>query len=142
MANQKSMTSGKHIVVLGLFLQIIFFGVFVVTSGLFHQRIVRSPTAESVSVPWQKYMYALYGASGLILVRSVFRIIEFTGGNDGTLASHEIYLYIFDGVLMLGVLVLFNLVHPGDIIGRRAQRDGIILSDRESDGEGLRPSRK
>lgn len=142
MANQKTMNSGKNIVVLGLFLQILFFGVFVVTSGLFHLRIARSPTAESASVPWRRYMYALYGASGLILIRSVFRVIEFAGGNNGTLASYEIFLYLFDGVLMLGVLVGFNVVHPGDIIGRKAQRDGIILSDRESDGEGLASSRK
>jgi len=142
MANEKSMTTGKHIVVFGLFLQIVFFGVFVITSGLFHQRITRSPTAASSAVPWQKYMYALYAASGLILIRSVFRVVEFTGGNNGTLASHEIYLYLFDGVLMLGVLVGFNIVHPGDIIGRKAQNGGVILSDMESDGEGLRSGRK
>jgi hypothetical protein len=142
MAQQKTMESGKHIVVTGLFLQIIFFGVFVVTSGLFHKRIVQSATPESLSVPWQKYMFALYSASLLILIRSVFRVIEFTGGNTGVLASNEVFLYVFDAVLMLGVMVGFNVVHPGAIIGRKAQNDGIILSDRESAMDGLRSERK
>jgi len=142
MAQQKTMTSGKHIVVTGLFLQIIFFGVFIITSGIFHTRIVRSPTHESMAVPWQKYMFALYAASFFILIRSIFRVIEFTGGNAGVLESNEVFLYIFDAVLMLGVMVGFNVVHPGAIIGRKAQNDGIILSDRESAMDGLRSERK
>jgi len=142
MAQQKTMTSGKHIVVTGLFLQIIFFGVFIITSGIFHTRIVRSPTHESMAVPWQKYMFALYAASFFILIRSIFRVIEFTGGNTGVLESNEVFLYVFDAVLMLGVMVGFNVVHPGAIIGRKAQNDGIILSDRESAMDGLRSERK
>ena len=48
-------------------------------------------------------MSVLYVASGLIFVRSLFRLIEYIEGNDGVLLSSEVYLYIFDALLMLGV---------------------------------------
>lgn len=49
------------------------------------------------------------------MVRSVFRVVEYLQGNAGYLLSHEVFLYIFDAVLMLGVMVLFNWVHPSEV---------------------------
>jgi hypothetical protein len=49
----------------------------------------------------------LYIISVLIMVRSVFRVVEYIMGNDGYLLSHGWTLYIFDAALMLGVVVLF-----------------------------------
>jgi hypothetical protein len=78
MGNANTLTTGKRLVVIGLFLQIIFFGVFVVTGGVFHFRIGRSPTPASAVNNWQEYMYTLYAASVLILIRSIFRVFEFS----------------------------------------------------------------
>jgi hypothetical protein len=36
-------------------------------------------------------------------------------GNDGYLISHEVYLYIFDALLMFFVMVIFAIVHPSEI---------------------------
>lgn len=36
-------------------------------------------------------------------------------GNDGYLISHEAYLYIFDALLMLSVMVIFAIEHPSKI---------------------------
>ena len=57
----------------------------------------------------------LYAASGLILVRSIFRVVEYLQGNKGYLISHEIFLYIFDTVLMAAVMVLFAIWYVGDL---------------------------
>jgi len=119
MASADSQNLGKTLVIAGLVLQILFFGLFVGTSILFHRRLALSPTSASLRAPWQKYLWALYAASLLIFIRSIFRIFEFAGGHDGTLMSSEVYIYVFDAVLMLGVMVVFNVVHPGEIIGRR-----------------------
>lgn len=130
MANVKTMNFGKDLVVVGLLLQILFFGIFIVTGGIFHFRIARSPTPASSYENWKSYMYTLYGASILILIRSVFRVIEFSGGNDGVLLRNEVFLYIFDAVLMTGVMVSFNVTHPGRTIGRKTQRHSIRLFER------------
>ncbi|KAH6673223.1 RTA1 like protein-domain-containing protein [Halenospora varia] len=134
MAKASSQNLGKTIVIIGLVLQILFFGVFMVTSAIFHQRLAVNPTTVSRMAPWQKYMFALYAVSALILVRSIFRIAEFAGGRGGALMKSEVYLYIFDAVLMLLVMVILNLIHPGDIIGRNKDvADSMQLSDSTAD---------
>lgn len=132
-----SINNGKHLIVVGLFLQIIFFGIFLITSLIFDRRLRKNPTPASMAINWQKYMLTLYGAGILILIRSLFRVVEFTGGSDGPLMTSEVYLYVFDGCLMLGVLVSLNFVHPGDIIGKKAQESMIGLSDRDTSTEAL-----
>lgn len=108
---------GEHVVIGGLCAQIIFFGFFMIVTIMFDYRIRKAPTAQSLStaIPWQKHLQALYGASCLILVRSIFRVVEYVQGNDGYLLRHEEYLYVFDSVLMFGVMVLFNVIHPSEV---------------------------
>ena len=67
-------------------------------------------------------MYVLYIASRLIMVRSVFRVVEYLQGNNGYFLRHEVYLYIFDAVLMLIAMCLFNWVHPAQIMDLTQQR--------------------
>lgn len=61
-------------------------------------------------------MSVLYVASGLIFVRSLFRLIEYIEGNDGVLLSSEVYLYIFDALLMLGVVAITAVLHPAKYV--------------------------
>lgn len=143
MAKASSMKLGKNLILIGLTLQILFFGFFLICGGIFQYRLVRSPTPSSSRNSWTKYMYTLYAAGILILIRSLFRVIEFTQGNDGTIMTHEFYLYIFDGLLMLGVLVLFNVIHPGQLIGRRFDIESIRLDPRgEESSDGFVAERK
>ena len=108
-------TLGKWIIIVALILQIIFFGFFVVTAVVFQIRgRVHFATLEP-SIRWRKHLYTLYATSIMILIRCLFRIIEYTQGNDGYLISHEIFLYIFDAVLMFSVMVIMSVSHPGDI---------------------------
>jgi hypothetical protein len=99
-------------------------------------RIRKNPTVKSqnLEVPWQSFMYVLYAASALILIRSTFRIVEYVMGQDGVLLDHEYYLYIFDSVLMFVTMVILNVWHPSRIIanpkGSAYGRD--LESSRES----------
>lgn len=34
-------------------------------------------------------------------------------GNSGYLMAHEVFLYVFDSVLMLFLMLMFNVAHPG-----------------------------
>lgn len=112
-----AMEKGERIIIGGLVVQLLFFGCFVVTSATFHVRISRRPTRRILgdSLPWERQLYVLYSSSGLILVRSVFRLIEYAQGNDGYLISHEVYLYIFDSVLMFATMALLAWIHPSEI---------------------------
>jgi hypothetical protein len=79
-----SVNTGKNVVVGGLVLQIIFFGIFVLAAALFHLRILQHPTQRSYDVPfWKKHMASLYVVSILIFVRSIVRVVEYVQGYTG-----------------------------------------------------------
>lgn len=112
----EALDNGAKVIIVGLFIQLICFGFFIVVAVAFHRSINAAPTGLSNgSIPWRKHMRALYLGSFLIMVRSVFRAAEYLQGFDGYLVRHEAYLYIFDAVLMLLVMVLFNWIHPAEI---------------------------
>ena len=112
-----SMRTGEKIIVAGLFLQIIFFSFFVVSSTVFHARCVKRPTPESMDpkMPWQQMVVMLYTVSGLILVRSIFRVIEYIGGNDGYLLRSEWPTYVFDALLMALTMLIFLVWYPSTL---------------------------
>lgn len=108
---------GEKIIVVGLFLQIFFFGIFLVCAVTFHVRIRARPTqrARDAGAAWQRHMAALYLTSVIILVRSIFRVVEYLMGNDGFILQHEYMLYVFDAILMFGVVIIFLFHHPGKL---------------------------
>jgi hypothetical protein len=67
----------------------------------------------------------------LILVRSLFRVAEYVSGNNGYLLRHEGFLYGFDAALMLCVMVIFNVVHPGEITGWKGKDTGHRVAGEE-----------
>ena len=76
------------------------------------------------ALPWRRHMYVLYVTSFLILVRSMFRLVEYVQGEDGYLLSREVFLYAFDAALMLVVMGLFNVVHPSQVTRLYGERVG------------------
>jgi hypothetical protein len=172
MGTLDSMHTGEQIIIAGLFVQLVFFGLFIVVAGVFHYRLVRdiplkkrygcssmfksrrshhiSPTSSTVSraslanLPWKRHLFNLYFASALIMVRSIFRVVEYIGGNAGYLLSHEVYLYVFDAMLMVFVMASFNWIHPSQVteayqkrlrsgspVEPQNSRDGAIGADEE-----------
>ncbi|KAE8396156.1 RTA1 like protein-domain-containing protein [Aspergillus alliaceus] len=116
--------NGEKIVIAGLAIQIAFFGFFIFTSATFHRRVRKLPTERSLELAtsWRKHIHVLYAANILIMIRSVFRLIEYAMGNNGYLLRHEAFLYVFDALLMLVVMALFNLVHPSDLLSVRGEK--------------------
>ncbi|KAK0228173.1 putative RTM1-like protein [Armillaria fumosa] len=113
-----SMKTGQYVIVIGLLVQILWFGGFIFVAGVFHYRMRVVPTVTE-KTNWRRLMHVLYAASVLILVRSIFRVIEFAQGNDGYFMRSEVWIYVFDSVLMAGVITLFNIFHPSSYL-----RDG------------------
>lgn len=57
----------------------------------------------------------LYAVSVLIMVRSVFRVIEYAMGYNGCLLKNERSLYIFDALPMFSVVAMFPWRFPGHL---------------------------
>ncbi|KAB8262162.1 RTA1 like protein-domain-containing protein [Aspergillus pseudonomiae] len=110
-------STGEHVIIGGLFVQIIFFGFFVITAIVFELRMAKkhisaSPEAGRI---WRRHMVALYVTSVLILVRSVVRVVEYLDGYDGFLMKHEVFIYVFDALLMFLAMAVLNYIHPSQV---------------------------
>jgi hypothetical protein len=118
--SESKLKLGEDVIVVGLIVQILFFGFFIVVSLVFHKRMVDNPTTTSLStsVKWQKYLFVLYSVSALIMIRCLYRVIEYIQGQTGTLQSHEYFAYIFDTALMILVMIAFLVYHPSQVIDR------------------------
>jgi len=105
------------VVIAGLTLQLLWFIFFVAVAGTFHGRMKRFPTALSQrpEIRWESHLHTLYFVSALIMVRSLFRVIEYIQGNAGYFLSTEAFLYAFDTVPMLLVVIWLHWRHPGEI---------------------------
>ncbi|KAF3041902.1 hypothetical protein E8E12_006217 [Didymella heteroderae] len=160
MGTLNSMELGEKIIIGGLFVQLIFFTLFVVVAADFQRRLIKdipvrkrytpaalfrkgrsdrfavhSPFTAVLSreaiheLPWKRHLSVLYGTSALILVRSIFRVIEYIQGNAGYLLSNEVFLYVFDAALMFFVMILFNWSHPSqvtDLYQKRQSAHGTV----------------
>lgn len=127
MVTAASMSMGENIILGGLFVQIFIFGLFIVTSAIFHKRyntMQSNRWDRNEDQQWRKIMTMLYVVSVLIMVRSVFRVVEYIMGHDSYFLANEWPLYIFDGVLMFFVVILFGWRFPGYLSTRKtAQSD-------------------
>lgn len=125
--DQSKVKLGNNMIVVGLFVQILFFGFFVVVSVIFHRRMLATPmhAAGDTRIPWTRYMKVLYIASILVLVRSIYRVAEYVQGSGGFLQSKEAFIYVFDAALMFVCCLLFNFFHPSKILSgyRKTQGD-------------------
>lgn len=108
---------GERVVILGLVVQVVMFGLFCAIAVVFHRRMRRVPTADSfdVGIPWEASLHMLYVVSILIMVRSIFRVIEYAQGQGGYSLSHEWTLYVFDSLLMFLVTALFLWRFPSEL---------------------------
>jgi hypothetical protein len=128
---------GSNIVVVGLVIQVLMFCFFIVTSVMFQVRMNRSPTAESFDerLKWKSQLRVLHAISLLILVRSIFRVVEYVQGTDGYSLTHEWTLYVFDSTLMFVVMLIWGIWYPGDLqefVKHRIPLTSLMSRDMES----------
>jgi hypothetical protein len=110
----------ENVVVGGLVIQILFFGLFVVVAVLFHRRYAHYyamlPGGRRVDAfDWVGMLNMLYGTSALILVRCLFRIVEYIMGADAYPLRNEWMLYIFDALLMVITMAIIYWWYPSNI---------------------------
>jgi hypothetical protein len=129
-------TGAKLIIIVGLLIQIFSFGFFGFTAVMFHRRILKSSADFAPSgkgfLEWKKILHMLYYTSILIMIRSIFRLVEYIMGNNGYLLRHEWTMYVFDVVLMVGVMGIFYVRYPSSLKVNKEDGEG-----RGSMAEGL-----
>jgi hypothetical protein len=138
LGNPKLIKYGDTIIIFGLGLQVLIFALFMYTCLRFHLRF-RTQGGKS-EVPWQAVLGMLYVTSVIISVRNVFRLVEFVMGKDSYLFENEWPAYVFDGVLMLFVMLVFYIWYPDQLRnGGGGTRESMIELTSDGAGEEERP---
>ncbi|KAE8157656.1 RTA-like protein [Aspergillus tamarii] len=119
---------GQKVLVVGLVVQLIFFGFFLYVAVSFLVRLRRSGSGMNlIGGPWLRLLHVLFLVSVLVIGRCVFRIIEYVSGTDGYIYSHEVFMYIFDAIPMLFVQGIFHFYHPGKILtGKTLEQEDYV----------------
>ncbi|PYH43469.1 RTA1 domain-containing protein [Aspergillus saccharolyticus JOP 1030-1] len=82
--------TGQPVVIAGLAVQLAALGWFLLEAGAVHRRLSTRPpsaAAREPTLPWRRTMWTLHAGTGLILVRSVYRLVEFLAGTGSVLAQ-------------------------------------------------------
>jgi hypothetical protein len=119
----------KIIVLVGLFAQLLALASFIIICGRLHARLRRNPAISRAMlsdprVNWLGYLVVLEIAAVMLIVRSAVRGAEYVGGTDGFVASHEVFVYVFDAVAMLATMVGFLLLHPSRLVREVVRLEG------------------
>ncbi|PWN47362.1 RTA1-domain-containing protein [Violaceomyces palustris] len=116
----KDTMPGSRIIVAGLAIQLLGYLCFNVLLITFYRR-VRKPTAENATLKdWNQrlntFLIATFLSSLLILVRSIFRLVEMSVGWIGAVAHHEWAFYAFDATPVAMAVLILNYYFPGDYL--------------------------
>jgi len=123
--NFNNLTKGSNVLIGGLGINLVSFCFFAVITFHLHWSINRRKADFTGQERWVKMFYALYLSMILLIIRSTYRIVEFSMGFQGYLAIHEIYFYIFECLLIIFAFGLFIPLHPG-IWMASEERDPLI----------------
>ncbi|KAJ7622039.1 RTA1 like protein-domain-containing protein [Roridomyces roridus] len=125
---------GTNVTIVGLVLQLVSFVFFATLTFVFGWRVQRefprawnsradplplSFTGTESSNNWRLLYWTMCITCIGILIRSVFRIAELSGGYLGFLALHEGFFYIFDASVLWISMTLYCFVWPTRFLGGR-----------------------
>ncbi|KAL2822410.1 RTA1 like protein-domain-containing protein [Aspergillus granulosus] len=133
--------TGSNIMMAGVGIQQAFITFFVVLAARFHYKLIlgaryipsysleRNNLVDNherddnaivkpafYTVPWHRLLYALYVTLGLITIRNIFRLIEFSDGVHGHIATHEAFFYSLDALPIFTGLIVLAVVHPSCVL--------------------------
>ncbi|KAL3477754.1 RTA1 like protein-domain-containing protein [Aspergillus californicus] len=124
---------GRDLALIGVIVQIVAFGIFTIAAVRFNftsKRFLKaapqplfSPDQDADGfalqvqdkprkAEWQYLLRAVNFSTIMILIRSIYRMVEFTEGHGGYINTHEWSFYIFDAVPIFPCVALFVWWHP------------------------------
>ncbi|GAA5967414.1 hypothetical protein JCM11641_000541 [Rhodosporidiobolus odoratus] len=139
---------GPKIALVGLIIQLVSFGLFTLLLIIFAYRVrtrfphLRSPvpafsfstynlTSTDLVNDWRVLFYVMCLTCVGIMIRCVFRAIEYAQGYSGYLLEHEVYFYVLDALPLLLAMSLYAYIWPTRVIDGAA-RDASTSSAEES----------
>ncbi|KAM5348780.1 hypothetical protein ACJ41O_008603 [Fusarium nematophilum] len=119
---------GRNVLIGGLAFQLVAFSFFLCVFRRFHI-LANRMAVDDAPKGWQKVVLAVYVSSSLIMVRCIYRVIEFAEGMNGYAFRHEWLFWVFESLPMVGAIGVFCIYHPSRYLGRHGARRKAIKSE-------------
>ncbi|KAG8667372.1 hypothetical protein FPOAC2_12535 [Fusarium poae] len=120
---------GVKILIAGLSFQLVAFSLFICVFRRFHILAGRM-AIDSAPKGWQKVVLSVYISSILIMIRCIFRVVEFAGGRNSYAFNHEWLFWVFESLPMVGAIGIFCIYHPYRYLGESdGRRKGVQAED-------------
>ncbi|KAI5122985.1 hypothetical protein M0805_006863 [Coniferiporia weirii] len=114
--SQSSILLGQRILIGGLGLQTLSYSIFITLLMHSHRCFRKDQKIDNDTFPW-RVIYFLYFSSVFIIIRSIYRLLEFAIGNgDGFLTIHEAFFYCFDTLPLFLATVIHAVYWPKNLI--------------------------
>ncbi|KAJ1951340.1 hypothetical protein EC988_004071 [Linderina pennispora] len=103
--------AGQIVVLIGLGIQLLFLGAFLVTVMYVwkdpEMSVVRAPGDQTQEVAKKRLMQVLTVTTLLLYVRLVYRIVNYASGFGGVIYRSEWALYTFDSLMVLVCFIIY-----------------------------------
>ena len=136
--NANDQNTAKALLVVGLILQLFFFTCF--TGITIYINRNRRYGLRGVQ-QYKPVFFCLYATIFLMYVRSIFRLIEFSDGWFGTIATHEAYFYCFDFLMIFLCFVVFTAFHFGIHLKKAELALPVTVPQEQSDAASSVPAK-
>ena len=104
-------TTGTSLLIAGLVIQVLSVLIYLAIAFIFYLNASTKMNKETKSL-----FIALYVAGVMVLLRSVFRVVEFSSGYAGPIVVNENFMYGLDFVPLCLALICFLIVHPEKVL--------------------------
>ncbi len=102
--------SGRTLLIIGLVALVVLVISYLITAIY----VNLSPRYAIKSSPNMRKLFpVLYVCTSLLLIRNIFRLVEFSQGFNGAIANQEKYFYGFDGLMIFLILIFNTIFHFG-----------------------------
>ncbi|KAN0141249.1 RTA1-like protein [Lactarius tabidus] len=115
---------GSHIALGGTIFQLVAIIVYCALAVEFLSRYARDRPVRLAQVPGEvtrgvldrslkRMLYAMSAMSIFILIRTIYRVVEFVGGWNGKVNTTQWLFLVFDGIMITLAMLTLNIFHPG-----------------------------
>lgn len=118
-SNPSTANIGRYITIVGLVIQLFFFGSFTFVCIYIHRNPLYNYQVEGVDNPKGKLLFSLYTTIAMIFIRSIYRFAEYIAGYDGVIATTEWAFYVFDTLAIAIGFVFYIVFFIGKYLPKR-----------------------
>lgn len=105
-----TLKSGRILLIIGLVALVVLIGCYAITAVVVHS----SPRYGVRHSPNLRRLFpVLYTCTALLMIRNIFRLVEFGQGFEGAIADQEKYFYGFDSLMIILILMINTIFHFG-----------------------------